>query len=689
MKIMAWLNRFPVVLVLLFAICISALFYVGIGTRASLDFAFAASETLSELRNIYAAFQSGSAIESNTADFIIGLINGPGLSRLFQALSFQFAGINESAVTWLALATFLANCGLIFALIRRHASSSAALIASIAWAIFATMILSANQTIATGLSFTLFFSGLWLFSGNLQDLARVKKILIALLLVLLGIENSGFALAFLAHLIFGTIKQANVFRPLIFAFPLVILSSTDTSQIDFGKLILDLMREPALSLIMFAALISLVGLKHNRIKRIDLNQFAFLELLAIVVLPGILLGTGQNDALLAIAFVLLIPIAQYLAAFLDKEKYSLIGIAMISLLLIQAALLNMANMRTVPFPGAGTHNVLYLTLIFEGLLFVFWMASSAVLKWKKQLSISIFGFALIFLFMGSLMGQTAARTSTVALRNAAGRQAFAAIQELGAANSLAVLYDAQLRDQFVFLDSASSNKFGRIPILNAEEMHSTDKDWAIVWNHQQDFDNANWTWVQSFGLAGPNQISLFEQSSEPLQACNILDQSLRNEFPSEIEIQVIPIDLAQIETCYPDRNLVNQTEQLIFQTSGGAYIQPRWSAVDQTLATSLKYAHLLDPSIFSVQIDLAPNTAYIYSVEVRAEEPVTLLYWATKEYEGAYGGGRFSEWREFSLVLITPPWNQAQSVNFSPVLFDHFGEVTIRNFYLQELAIAP
>jgi hypothetical protein len=686
---MAWLNRFPVVLALFFAICISAWFYVGISTRESLDFAFAASETLSELHDIYAAFRSGTSIVSSATNFIIGLSKGPGLSWLFQALSFQFAGINEKAIAWLALASFLANCGLFFLLLKQHSSRLTALIASMAWAVFATMISSANQTIASGFSFTLFFTGLWFLSGNPQKLARAKKLMIGSVLILISIENSWIALALLAHLAFSTFRMAKVFRPLVFLFPLILLSNTDTSQIDFGEIILDLLREPGLSLILFAALVSLVGLTHNRIKLIDLNQFAFLELLAIVVLPGILLGAGLNDALLVIAIVLLIPIAQYLASFLDNEKYSLIGLALIGLLAFQAALLNMASQRTVPFPGSGTHNIIYLTLIFEGFLFVFWMASGAVLKWKKRLSVSIFGFALILLFLGSLMGQTAERTSALALRNAAGRQAFAATKQFAAANSLAVLYDAQLRDQFVFLSSASADNLGRIPILNADEMLATNNDWAIAWNQQQDFDSTNWTWVQSFGVAGPNQISLFERSSGALHDCRMLEQSLQTELAFVNEFQVIPIYLAQIEDCYPDQILIDQTEKLIFQTSGGAYIQPKWNAVDQTLATSLKYSHLLDPSIFSVKIDLAPNAAYIFSVEVLAEEPVTLLYWATDEYEGAFGGGRFVEWREFSIVLITPTWNQAQSVNFSPVLFDHFGEVIIRNFYLQELNVAP
>jgi hypothetical protein len=686
---MAWLDRNTVALALFFALCISAIFFVGLGTRDSLDFTRLAKGTLNELRAAYAALPGGISGISSLVDLANDLSGHSSISRLIQSILFQFAGLNERSLIWPAVVIYVANCGLIFTLILRHASRVAALIASMSWAIFAALMLTANQTIVDGMAFVLFFSWMWLFSKNVDWPSRLRNVLLALLLVLLSIENVWFALSLVFYQTFIYFKKLKPFRLLVLLVPLMRILASDIANIDFGEKVLNMLREPALSLILFAALVALIGLKQNQIKQTNLDQFAAFELLAIVAIPAVLLSPDPTSGYLAIAFVLLIIVGQYLAHFIDDQNFSISGSVIVLLLLIQAVMLSTANQRTIPFPGSGSHNIIYLSMIIEGFLFLFWIASGVAMRWEKQFSKRAFGYVLIFLFLSSLIGQTAVRTADSIIRNEAGREALVGMQDIDIENSLAVLYDVQLRDQLIFMDTVSTGRLGAISILTAEELLDTDKKWVLARNQNQDFVADEWRYIESYGQVGKQQISLFERSAEHIPDCMRIEKLISSAIESSMAMQIFPVDLAQTKTCFAGQHLVDRTETLMFQTSGNAYIQPKWNETKQELATSLKYTHLLDPSIFSVSMELAQNTAYIYSVEVLAHEAVTLLYWGTKADEGVFGGGRFDEWREVTVILVTPSEKLEADVNFSPVLFDHFGEVFIRNFYLQELQLSP
>ena len=250
---------------------------------------------------------------------------------------------------------------------------------------------------------------------------------------------------------------------------------------------------------------------------------------------------------------------------------------------------------------------------------------------------------------------------------------------------MAILGDRRLKDELELFRPPDAPE---VSVIDAGELPSTSADWLLIRNADFTSQPQGWRRLAAFGLSGPQQLHLFERSSASIY-CDEVSELIQAQRDLAEGLGLLLVDLAELENCSPSLELADRTEQLLAQRSDTAYLQPRWVEGEAYLVASQKYTHRLDPAPFQVILDLDPSSAYLYSVEVQAHEPVSLLYWGSATKEGVFGGGTFPEWQRFTVLLLTPGWASPQEVNFSPVLFDHYGEVLLRDFYLQKLELAP
>ena len=92
-----------------------------------------------------------------------------------------------------------------------------------------------------------------------------------------------------------------------------------------------------------------------------------------------------------------------------------------------------------------------------------------------------------------------------------------------------------------------------------------------------------------------------------------------------------------------------------------------------------------DSRIFDIEIILEPGKFYLYEATIRSQALVTSLYWAAGGEEFAALIDDFPEWRQVSILMATPNWAEPTGVKLSPVLFDHFAFVDLKNAHLIEI----
>ncbi len=96
---------------------------------------------------------------------------------------------------------------------------------------------------------------------------------------------------------------------------------------------------------------------------------------------------------------------------------------------------------------------------------------------------------------------------------------------------------------------------------------------------------------------------------------------------------------------------------------------------------------VFDQRTISIELLLEPNTLYLYSIEVRTSSPTAILYWKQIDQQDYLEMNRYLDWAQRGILLLTPSWEHAERVTFSPVLFDHLDQVSLRNFYIGKVEI--
>lgn len=675
-----WRNHAALTLALGLALLIAWLFYPSLGSSHNLAFARESADFLTLIKALYTSFRAGALNLDLVADPISQWGLTGLLSRGIQAAFFQFLGLSEVALLWPTLLIHLFNITLLFLLIKQLAGRWAALIAALAWAWLPSDL---SLSLAGGLQFSLLFLGLLLLSRSPFTSGRKSALLFVTLPLFL--ENYWFGLALLAHCLFRSRPRWASLRPLLFALPIALFLIVGGDLESVFDQTTRLLRAPAFSLILFLGLLALASRRVGTEPDADLEGLAASELLALVVLPELLLGQAIEFSYPILALLFLLPIGRHLAQFLTARASLRWLWLLIALLAVQGFLLHIAHARQVPFPASGQHTVLYILLILQGLLIVVAFLGLLLKRDATPRLSAAYGWLLSFLMLSALLGQAASAGAEQRARDQAHRAFAAALAEQAPDASLAILGDRRLKDELeLFLPPDAPE----ISVVDAGEFSSTSADWLLIWNSDFTSQPQGWRWLAAFGLAGPQQLHLFERSSASLY-CDEFSQLIQAQRDPAEGLELLPVDLAELANCSSSLELVDRIEQLIAQRSDTAYLQPRWVEADAYLSASQKYTHRLDPAPFQFILDLEPSSAYLYSVEVQALEPVSLLYWGSETEEGVLGGGTFPEWQRFTVLLLTPGWASPQTLNFSPVLFDHYGEVLLRDFYLQRLELAP
>jgi len=95
-----------------------------------------------------------------------------------------------------------------------------------------------------------------------------------------------------------------------------------------------------------------------------------------------------------------------------------------------------------------------------------------------------------------------------------------------------------------------------------------------------------------------------------------------------------------------------------------------------------------DMRTISVDVQLKPNTLYLYSIEIQTISPTATLYWSLGG-KGDYLEMRsYPDWTRLAILLVTPDWSgEAMTVSFSPALFDHLDIVNLRKLFIGQVSL--
>jgi hypothetical protein len=93
-----------------------------------------------------------------------------------------------------------------------------------------------------------------------------------------------------------------------------------------------------------------------------------------------------------------------------------------------------------------------------------------------------------------------------------------------------------------------------------------------------------------------------------------------------------------------------------------------------------------DPRTFTLQAEMQPDSFYIYSVWVRAKEPIFTLFWATEEKEEFYRRSDYPEWARLEILVYSGNLGEYPVViDLSPAMAENYGAIYLYDLKFVQL----
>jgi len=295
------------------------------------------------------------------------------------------------------------------------------------------------------------------------------------------------------------------------------------------------------------------------------------------------------------------------------------------------------------------------------------------------------------------------------------RQAFSFLEEQDLKLPL-FLPSASMRRKIAYFTGYSTGKISeRIRVLQPEDFRELDHGYILF--PEEEFIDIPETWVHmgSFGPLGFPRLSIFRALDESI-AQNELNKALTllrtngngsayttayqalinlgrecDAYSYWIQGQQLPesahgfIAVNPESACFLTSEAFNLLEdQAVWQSLyNGYFYRESMDAAniqDPVLRVAHKYLYYSDPRIFDIELDLDPSTLYYYSVSIQSISPVWTLYYSLNSQEQYLQVRSFSNWSDVAILFSTPKSDgELIHANLSPVLFDHFENVFLRN----------
>ena len=715
----------------LFALSVLALsvviaFHTPAGSEESLDYLAKSSEFLAQLKFSFTHVVGGSvSVGAVIKQFLFSDSYGLGEIVLLtpQTVVFQFIGISEFARVMTALFAYIAGAAMIYLIGIKSQKKFGAFLAALFWMLNPANIFYASQAHKESILILMFLTAILLILTLPEKNKLLSFSVKAIALVLIGSANYLLALSLIVWIFWMEAKDSDKFVRIIVPIALLVLAFRIKSFPDLLENFIAFLQFPAATLII---LVSLISFAATTWKENDLPSWLHKLFICIAVfsIAPLMLSPSDQFSPQFVFSVASIPLAMYFGLFINKffsnppsNQGMVILLAVLSTLLLS---INSAYERAIPdLTGASetsSATLIYALLAFQGLGIVFYLLSP-ILKSKLNPRFShYFGWFLLMVMAGSFIGEAAAESMPKARRIEAGYQAFNIIDENIPGIKINILLDRQIRKQFAFLSQYSLPR-SSLDVFGHADLEDINSGLVLFWEQDLALIPEEWILIQRFGKPGSSQLNLSwvaddsqldHYSQENPQGANFIKQAIIRskigdscQYLTSLSIQGandaltithFPIDLELVTACQPNLNLQDQTVLLMNSLAARYLVRQYFPAADlgfEHLSVYRKYQYFRDSRVFNYTTSLDANSLYLYSVSIIAVEPVSLLYYATEDEEGAYGGGSYKEWTTHSIILATPNWDAPKKVLLSPVIFDHYGEILIRNFYIERIDLAP
>ena len=659
-------------------------FFVGVGAQESLAFSATSFEFLAIAKSGYANLLAGNSLQIGLSN-VLSRVGDGAFSASIQAFIFQFFGITEKAIAWPGIILYVANAALLYLLVRQRRDNRTAFVTALIWLVSPPFLTFVTQGLATSLSVALLFVYLWT-----EKRERRNPFWLSAILVVLLVENIWLGFALLFYQVSKLSSKLAAWRILLLVIPLAIALLDVGAARRGGEQLLELLRADGFSHLLVFGLLAFTSRIWDKENEGKTEHWPATELVILVVFPSLLLSDDITLPFQILVFLTAYEIGRYMRPFFGSENFPRTAFSTLLIVGLAGALASVAITRSVPFPGSGQHIILYILGILGGITFLLVLASLVARIRLKGRWRTLYGVALLLSFATALLGSTVQVVYDQFHANRSVRQFHHFISSQSLKGSLAIVEAGPVRDLLNFYEHSDSTLFPNMELIDRAEIFDIETDLLLSWNEDLNMLPPGWSFVSSFGLPGKYQLNLYQEKADSVQdasSCSHLDSPTIQGRRNGERIQYIPVDLKELEACIPGLPLEGGLTQLSENVAPEAYLVPRWLEEDgqQILLIGQLHKSFLDPSVFSLPVEIEGGAVYLYSIEVRSKEPISLLHWGAQYTEGAFGGGIFPEWQRFSVLLWSQEDSENQLLYLSPLIFDHYGDVEIRDFVFQKL----
>ncbi|NOH10444.1 MAG: hypothetical protein HND51_02240 [Chloroflexi bacterium] len=441
-----------------------------------------------------------------------------------------------------------------------------------------------------------------------------------------------------------------------------------------------------------------------------------LALLVSSLLPSITPSEVSVISLLWVA-VLLISWSDYLVERLQTRLGPWASIVLPFLTIILTWFLRQGfDILIVASPGLSISYIQYslglLAQVVMGLLFVGIVTSPLLINRSVERLANRFGLfistGLIFVLL-SFSGST---VSQYRQNWMASYQTILAIKELGSELPL-ITEDLVFTDHIFYM-----NGFERVTNfskIDYPEILGVEEGMVVLPEFRISEVPPNWVLIDSLGEMGKKRLLLYqvlsnEKANDGLEYAKSLVET--NPSPESYQ-QLYAILIHQGKRCEAyavwmearslgylsddyiivdptatcltnpsSHNLVGALDQRdAYYTSYLQYRPAEETQVDSgSLQLAHKYNYYFDPRTFDLTYPLEGRGFYVYSMDLRSQNPVYALYWRIGDQENYVTQTIANEWTSFAVLLYIPEdAEKLQDVHVSPALFDHLGFVEIKD----------
>lgn len=644
-------------ILLLLALVMRLVFYVGIGSSESLENTGSAWQLLADTKRLAGPPLSNLSLPGlwSAAEELMASYGLARLLFLFPVSALYWLwGANDFTSLILPVFAGLLNIVALYLLGRKIFDRQAAILAALLWALLPLDIFSSTQLLFIETRVALFTVVIYLLLDRFGDwlLPRLN----------------------LRYLVVSSL-----------VFLLLVTVTSDWWAADFHSVYLILRTQPG-ALLFFPLTFLGIALGRNRSgpSRYLLHFWLIVALTALLAAysPEAAQAGKLNVYLLFLFMPALLFAGDYLASFFELRALEK-SLPVLCIVIVTAALLmlggqdrlipSLAGLDWISRPG-----IVYVFRALAGLVFLGIILGPLILSAQSVRRRNLAALGLAAAVCLAMLPQIWDTVDPLQAQLGAMRNAYAGLADKKDGRDLFVYQDRRIVSHFEFLSGYQGDFLVR-DVVGPTELDELNGR-LVYWDASLSLPLADWQHEGVFGDMGNPRLEIAHRSIHT-DACKTYQEWLASDHH---RLEWIPVELETLRNCAGLGDLQDRTAALKNQFTRG-FTDP--ILVDyNTIVNSHKYLYFADPRVFDALFTLEPTSFYLYSIKVKTVEPVMLLYFSTADEEHYSTAGSFKEWTTISILIATPHWEREQTASLSPVLFHHFGDVHLREFYFEKLA---